>query len=36
VRTDLFRRPLDSVRITDFLGGVSQVELTTTLDEEPF
>lgn len=28
VRTDLFSRPIDSVRITDFLGGVAQVELT--------
>lgn len=31
VRTDLFHRSLDSVRITDFFGGVAQVELTTTL-----
>lgn len=31
VRTDLFHRPLDSVRITDFFGGVTQVELTNTL-----
>jgi phosphatidylinositol glycan class K len=28
VRTDLFHRPLDNVRITDFFGGVAQVELT--------
>lgn len=27
VRTDLFRRSIDEVRITDFLGGVAQVEL---------
>lgn len=30
VRTDLFHRSLDSVRITDFFGGVAQVELTHT------
>lgn len=35
VRTDLFRRPLDSVRITDFLGGVARVELTMSGEEEP-
>lgn len=28
VRTDLFHRSLDSVRITDFFGGATQVELT--------
>lgn len=28
VRSDLFRRPLASVRITDFLGSVAQVEMT--------
>lgn len=28
VRTDLFGRPVDAVRITDFFGGVAQVELT--------
>ncbi|KAK7044918.1 GPI-anchor transamidase [Favolaschia claudopus] len=27
VRSDLFRRPLSEVRITDFLGGVAQVEV---------
>ncbi|KAJ7112787.1 peptidase C13 family-domain-containing protein [Mycena crocata] len=27
VRTDLFARPLDTVRITDFFGGVAQVEV---------
>ncbi|CAK5271790.1 unnamed protein product [Mycena citricolor] len=27
VRSDLFRRPLDQVRLTDFLGGVAQVEV---------
>ncbi|KAJ7471329.1 peptidase C13 family-domain-containing protein [Mycena galericulata] len=27
VRTDLFRRPLNEVRITDFFGGVAQVEV---------
>jgi phosphatidylinositol glycan class K len=27
VRSDLFKRPLADVRITDFLGGVSQVEV---------
>lgn len=32
VRTDLFYRPLDSVRITDFLGGATQVELTSLPD----
>lgn len=30
VRTDLYHRQLDSVRITDFFGGVAQVELTHT------
>lgn len=29
VRTDLFHRPLESVRITDFFGGATQVELTS-------
>ncbi|EPQ27607.1 uncharacterized protein PFL1_04745 [Pseudozyma flocculosa PF-1] len=28
VRTDLFHRPLDHVKVTDFFGGVAQVELT--------
>ena len=28
VRSDLFHRPLDEVRITDFLGSVAQVQLT--------
>ena len=27
VRTDLFRRPLDQVRITDFFGNVQSVEI---------
>lgn len=27
VRSDLFARPLDQTRLTDFFGGVSQVEL---------
>jgi len=27
VRNDLFKRPLDQTRITDFFGGVSQVEV---------
>ena len=27
VRSDLFRRPLDKTRITDFFGGVSQAEV---------
>ncbi|KAF9478962.1 hypothetical protein BDN70DRAFT_879362 [Pholiota conissans] len=32
VRTDLFRRPLDTTRITDFFGGVAQVEIVPPLD----
>ncbi|KAF7312229.1 GPI-anchor transamidase [Mycena indigotica] len=28
VRSDLFRRPLDQVRITDFLGGVARAEVS--------
>ena len=28
VRSDLFHRQLDKVRITDFLGSVAQVQLT--------
>jgi len=27
VRSDLFRRPLDKTRVTDFFGGVAQVEM---------
>ena len=27
-RSDVFHRPLDEVRITDFLGSVAQVQLT--------
>lgn len=27
VRSDLFRRPLDKTRITDFFGGVAQAEV---------
>lgn len=27
VRSDLFRRPLDEARITDFFGGVAQAEV---------
>lgn len=27
VRSDLFKRPLDKTRITDFFGGVAQVEV---------
>lgn len=30
VRTDLLHRPIDSIRITDFFGGVAQVELDHT------
>ncbi|KIM37229.1 hypothetical protein M413DRAFT_31151 [Hebeloma cylindrosporum] len=32
VRTDLFRRSLDKTRITDFFGGVAQVEIVPPLD----
>jgi len=37
VRTDLFRRPLDQVKITDFFGNVQSVELSSqgeTIDED--
>jgi hypothetical protein len=41
VRSDLFQRPLDETLLTDFFGGVSQVELsdqvlsgTTTTSED--
>lgn len=37
VRTDLFRRPLDQVKITDFFGNVQSVEIGSqgeTIDEE--
>ncbi|KAJ2963060.1 hypothetical protein NQZ79_g1889 [Umbelopsis isabellina] len=30
IRSDLFRRPLDQVRVTDFFGSVQSVELTPT------
>ncbi|KAG2172144.1 hypothetical protein INT44_006613, partial [Umbelopsis vinacea] len=30
IRSDLFRRPLDQVRVTDFFGSVQRVELTPT------
>ena len=33
IRTDLFQRQPDTVRITDFFGGVAQVELTHTADQ---
>jgi hypothetical protein len=33
LRTDLFRRPLDKVLVTDFFGGVQSVELTDTVFE---
>lgn len=29
VRSDLFKRPLDKTRITDFFGGVARVEVMT-------
>jgi len=32
VRTDLFKRSLDKTRITDFFGGVAQVEIVPSLD----
>jgi phosphatidylinositol glycan class K len=34
VRTDLYHRQLDSVRITDFFGGVAQVELTHSAQQD--
>ena len=43
VRSDLFKRPLDKTRITDFFGGVAQVEvvspddaMSSTLQSEAF
>ncbi|RKP39398.1 peptidase C13 family-domain-containing protein [Dimargaris cristalligena] len=33
VRTDLYPKPLDQVPLTDFLGGVQNVELTRTLPQ---
>ncbi|KAJ7664731.1 peptidase C13 family-domain-containing protein [Mycena rosella] len=35
VRSDLFTRPLDTVRITDFLGGVAQVEVGAPRTDAP-
>jgi len=32
VRSDLFKRPLDKTRITDFFGGVAQVEVVDPAD----
>jgi len=32
VRSDLFKRPLSQTRITDFFGGVSQVEIVPPVD----
>ncbi|KAF8813120.1 hypothetical protein BYT27DRAFT_7181694 [Phlegmacium glaucopus] len=32
VRSDLFQRPLDKTRITDFFGGVAQVEVVSPAD----
>lgn len=32
VRSDLFTRPLDKTRITDFFGGVAQVEVVSPDD----
>ena len=32
VRRDLFKRPLDKTRITDFFGGVAQVEVANADD----
>jgi phosphatidylinositol glycan class K len=32
VRSDLFKRPLDKTQITDFFGGVAQVEIAPPLD----
>ena len=33
VRSDLFRRPLDKTRITDFFGGVAQAEVFPPVQE---
>lgn len=33
VRSDLFQRPLESVLITDFLGGVAQAEVFPVINE---
>ncbi|GAA5991462.1 hypothetical protein JCM5350_001619 [Sporobolomyces pararoseus] len=33
VRSDLFKRPLNETLLTDFFGGVSEVELTSTFDD---
>ncbi|KAJ7133998.1 peptidase C13 family-domain-containing protein [Mycena crocata] len=35
VRSDLFPRPLDEVRITDFFGGVAQVEMQDASGRSP-
>ncbi|KAG8902100.1 hypothetical protein FRC01_009659, partial [Tulasnella sp. 417] len=35
VRSDLFNRPLDQTLITDFFGGVAQVEVLYEQDGEP-
>lgn len=35
VRSDLFKRPLDKTRITDFFGGVAQVEVVDPADSIP-
>ncbi|KIJ58193.1 hypothetical protein HYDPIDRAFT_96436 [Hydnomerulius pinastri MD-312] len=34
VRSDLFRRPLDKALITDFFGGVAQVEMFPAVEEK--
>jgi len=36
VRSDLFKRPLDKTRITDFFGGVAQVEVVNPADSIAF
>lgn len=36
VRTDLFARKLDETLLTDFFGGVSDVELTADDDDEDY
>lgn len=35
VRSDLFKRPLNETLLTDFFGGVSDVELLTETEPEP-
>ncbi|EPS94058.1 hypothetical protein FOMPIDRAFT_1170048 [Fomitopsis schrenkii] len=35
VRSDLFRRPLDKTLVTDFFGGVAQVEIIPPVLDEP-